>query len=181
MLDWVSFSQEEFYNVVVDVAQYRHFVPWCTDSVVHGIPRESSAVCSVPEAKGTEISRCISHADLGIGFKAFKETYTSQVISESPWKVQAIAHDASIFRRLVTSWEFIPYTCIPPTTLARLSQRHIMNSKIHADYKCLVRFGIDFELNSVLYSQVADLFFNQVCKEMSHAFTSRCKQVYGQR
>ncbi|KAJ1651180.1 Coenzyme Q-binding protein coq10a, mitochondrial [Dispira simplex] len=177
----LNFSQEEFYNVVVDVAQYRHFVPWCTDSVVHGVPRETKVVCSVPEAKGAPISQCISHADLGIGFKAFKETYTSQVISEPPWKVQAIAHDASIFRRLITSWEFVPYSCLPSATLARFNRRRINNAQISADQKCLIRFGIDFELNSILYSQVADLFFNQVCKEMLHAFTSRCKQVYGRR
>jgi coenzyme Q-binding protein COQ10 len=59
----VPFSPEEMFDVVADVDQYKHFLPFCMDSQVLRRPNEN-----VMEAK------------LKIGFHIFTESYTSRVI-----------------------------------------------------------------------------------------------------
>ncbi|KAJ1968684.1 hypothetical protein H4R34_006243, partial [Dimargaris verticillata] len=149
------------YDVVSNVAEYRHFIPWCVNSVVLGTGAPSQQPCSVPEAKRAVVAHIVTQADLEVGFKAFREQYTSTVTCETPWRVEARSSNSHIFRTLTTSWDFIPYSITHP---------HGITPEDPSAPACLVRFNIEFEFASVLYSQISSVFFDQVCKEMIHAF-----------
>ena len=68
-----SYSRKQLYDIVADVDNYREFLPYCTDSVVHSSRLVKSA--QPGGMKGVEKKR----ASLTVGFLAFKESYTSEV------------------------------------------------------------------------------------------------------
>ena len=69
------FSPHEFYRVVANVPEYKEFVPWCADSAwVHNRLMSDKSPSSLLE------SRIIQRqATLAVGFKQFREQYTSHV------------------------------------------------------------------------------------------------------
>ncbi|CAO3692935.1 unnamed protein product [Rhizopus stolonifer] len=48
------------------------------------------------------------NAELGIGFKLFKEKYMSKVTCERPKLVKAVAADSTLFNDMTTTWKFTP-------------------------------------------------------------------------
>jgi coenzyme Q-binding protein COQ10 len=80
-----------------------------------------------------------------------KETYS--------FLAKAISTDASLFKELITTWQFSPRS---PTN-------------------CLVDFSIQFEFASPLHAQASNVFFDQVSQLMMKAFIDRCHGVYGGR
>jgi len=60
------------YDLVSDINQYKHFVPWCTDSKV--IVNKNDILI----------------AKLGVGFKAYSESYTSTVYLNRPNHIKVI-------------------------------------------------------------------------------------------
>ncbi|RUS22301.1 hypothetical protein BC937DRAFT_89774 [Endogone sp. FLAS-F59071] len=164
----LSYSQQQLYDVVSDVDQYHLFVPWCT----------YSRVLSTKIIQGVSVKKDQGHAgavttvmkaELSVGFKAFSERYVSEVTCEKPWKVKALSADSSLFRNLVTTWRFTP--ALPPSTLLTTLDAQQYPS-------CHVDFQVAFEFASPLHVQVANLFFDQISKEMIQAFEQRCEKVY---
>ena len=47
--------------------------------------------------------------------------------------------------------------------------------------KCWVTFKIEFSFKSSTYNYISGMFFDQVVKEMIHAFEARCEKVYTNR
>ncbi|KAI9307913.1 cyclase/dehydrase, partial [Cunninghamella echinulata] len=133
------------YNVVSNVNEYQHFIPFCTHSKVYTSKLLSS-------------QQTVMQAELGIGFKLFKEKYMSTVTCQEPHMVTAVSSDASLFKELITTWKFLP---------------HQTNQQ-----KCIVDFSISFEFASPLHAQASNVFFDQVSKMMMKAFIDRCHQVY---
>lgn len=67
------YTRKQLYELVADVDNYRHFIPYCTDSKVH-----SSQSVEVVGPGGTQaVER--KQASLTVGFLAFKESYLSEV------------------------------------------------------------------------------------------------------
>ncbi|OLY78909.1 Coenzyme Q-binding protein COQ10-like protein [Smittium mucronatum] len=59
----------------------------------------------------------------------------------------------------------------------------IANSKLNSNSvwengSTTVKFEIEFEFNSFLYSYFSNIFFDQVCKQMIAAFIRRCQLLY---
>jgi len=87
----VPFTPEELYKVVVDVDQYKYFVPWC----------QSSKIISKPKPG-------LMTADLQVGFQMFSETYTSRIECVPGKLVKVEAIQSSLFNHLVNEWRFKP-------------------------------------------------------------------------
>ncbi|KAJ3190018.1 Coenzyme Q-binding protein COQ10 B, mitochondrial [Gaertneriomyces sp. JEL0708] len=98
-------------------------------------------------------------AELGVGFKAFNERYTSEVTCVPYSTVKAVASNSQLFKILINEWHFLPHPDDP-----RMS---------------LVNFHIDFEFKSIIYAQMSTAFFEQVSQAMVEAFERRAFQVYG--
>ncbi len=128
------------YDLVAAIEKYPEFLPW-----VQGIritKREADTI----------------YADLIVGFKMFRESFTSKV-SLTPPDVIDVKYLKGPLKYLNNHWRFEP------------------------DGKggCIVDFYVDFEFKSRLFQSVAGALFNEAVRRMIHAFESRAEQIYGRK
>ncbi|XP_059057201.1 coenzyme Q-binding protein COQ10 homolog B, mitochondrial [Achroia grisella] len=99
-------------------------------------------------------------ADLIVGFPPINESYTSKVTLIKPHVVKAECLDGKLFHHMLTLWRFSP-------GLKREQQ------------SCVVDFQITFEFRSAFHSQLSNLFFDQVARQMEGAFIKEAARRNG--
>jgi len=136
---YLPYTPKQMFDLVADVDQYRHFAPWCIASRI--TRRESEKVF---------------YADLIVGYKMFRERFSSKVILDSPKHIH-IEYMHGPLKSLKNNWEFAPTK----------------------DGGCLIDFSVEFEFSNKSFQMLANMFFNEVVRRMVGAFETRAKQLYG--
>jgi len=95
-------------------------------------------------------------ADLVIGFKVFRERFTSRVELNPEAKRIDVSYTEGPFRYLDNHWIFNP---------------HPMG--------CEIDFFVDFEFRSRLLQKVIQALFHEAVTRMVRAFEARAREIYG--
>jgi coenzyme Q-binding protein COQ10 len=96
------------------------------------------------------------HVSLSVGFMNLSEKYTSNVIIK-PNEIEATKLNSDLFKILKTIWKF-----------EELEEN-----------KTLVNFMLEFQFNSLLHGQAAELFMRNGVETMVQAFENRVYEIYG--
>ncbi|MEK9671571.1 MAG: type II toxin-antitoxin system RatA family toxin [Rhodospirillaceae bacterium] len=136
----LKYPPEKMFDLVADVEQYPEFLPWCIATRI----REKSDRLLV--------------ADMVIGFKVFREKFTSRVQLDRPAMRIGVAYTDGPFKYLKNHWVFNPA----------------------ADgAECDVDFFVDFEFRSKLLQSAISVVFNEAVTKMVNAFEKRAEDLYG--
>lgn len=98
--------------------------------------------------------------NLEIGFPPLIEAYTSHVTLKPNECVQAVCKDSRLFDHLITVWHFGP------------GIKNVPNTSV-------VTFYLSFQFKSLLYSQMANVIFNELVHKMENAFLKEARKRYG--
>ncbi|KAH0629172.1 hypothetical protein JD844_011040 [Phrynosoma platyrhinos] len=171
----IGYSMQEMYDVVSNVDEYKDFVPWCKKSVV--------------------VSKRTGHvkAQLEVGFPPVMERYTSIVTLVRPHLVKQ--------GKDVLGLEFNPCCRQSPHPAlhsdlqdlpAKLSQAKVRVDSwrkhqgrtpsqpvMQNNSDNMTATHISFEFRSLLHSQLATVFFDEVVKQMVAAFERRAAKNFG--
>ena len=135
----LPYRPDQLFDLVADIDSYSEFLPWCVG-------------CRTTRREGNVI-----WGDLMVGFKLFRETFTSKVTLERPNRIH-VAYIDGPFRYLDNHWVFIPGDDGQSTT---------------------IDFYVDFEFRSRALQLVARAAFSEAVKRMVNAFEQRAAVVYG--
>jgi coenzyme Q-binding protein COQ10 len=130
-------SPQQMFDLVADVAKYPEFLPWCVGTRIKEQDEKSIV------------------ADMVIGYKMFRERFTSKVELSAPNRIDVVYEDGP-FKYLNNHWIFIA----------------------EDDGSCTVDFFVDFEFHSKLLQKMIGVVFNEAVKIMVHAFEKRADVVY---
>ena len=136
----LPYSPEQLFAIVAAVDRYPEFLPWCRAARI--TRREDNLIV----------------ADLVIGFKMFRERFTSEVTLRPPDRIDVRYVDGP-FRYLNNHWLFIP-----------TGEEH-----------CIIDFYVDFEFHSRLLRRAIAVLFNEAVRRMVGAFEARARVLYGRR
>ena len=133
----VRHSPEQLYALVADVRSYQQFLPWCLAARIRHQDEVSLA------------------ADLIIGFRMFREKFTSYVDLDAEALEINVRYAEGPFRYLTNKWRFLPH-----------------------EEGCEIDFYVDFEFNSRLLQSVIETLFTEAVRRMVQAFETRAGALY---
>ena len=134
----LPYTPEKLYNLVSDVEKYPDFLPWCIALRVRS--REVKMI----------------NADMIIGFKVFREKFTTRVTLNPPRRIDVEYLDGP-FKYLNNHWIFKPID----------------------DGACEIDFYVNFEFKSILLQKAIGAVFNEAVQKMINAFEARAHRIYG--
>lgn len=136
----MPYTPEQMFDLVAAVDQYKEFAPWCVASRIN--KRESDNVF---------------YADLIVGYKMFRERFSSKVILDPKTHI-SIEYLHGPLQHLQNHWRFIE----------------------EKNGHCTVDFSVEFEFKNSMLQGIAKVFFQQVVQRMVSAFEARAKELYGE-
>lgn len=149
----VRHSAADMFDLVADVEKYPLFLPLCT-----GLKVRKRA----QDAQGRDVLT----ADMSVGYKAIRETFTSKVTLDRPNLSILVEYLDGPFSKLDNRWTFIDV------------EGGAAGSQKAA---CDVDFFIDYEFRSRMLGILMGAMFDTAFRRFSEAFERRADLVYGRR
>jgi len=134
----LPYTPDQLYELVVDIERYPEFLPWCLGARVR--TRQEDLIV----------------ADLIIGFRMFRERFTSRVEPDAKANRIDVTYAEGPFKYLENHWVF----------------------EDHPE-GCLIDFYVDFEFRSKLLQKVIEGLFHEAVRRMVSAFETRARDLYG--
>ena len=134
----VPYTADLMFAIVADVEKYPEFLPWV--SALHVVARE--------HAKGRDVLT----ARMTVGFRSFRESYTSRVVLDPAARTIDVVQTEGPFRQLENHWRFTP-----------------------EGERCRVEFSIAFEFRNPVLNMVAGAAFGRVLLRTTDAFLARAR------
>ena len=134
----LPYSREQMFDLVADVGRYKEFLPWVV----------ATRVRSDSETEMT--------ADMVVGFKNLRESFTSRVSKQRPEMIDVQYVDGPL-RDLDNRWHFEP---LP-------------------NGGCKVDFSVDFTFKNRVFEALAGQYFDRAFRKMVAAFEARAQELYG--
>ncbi|WP_322991001.1 type II toxin-antitoxin system RatA family toxin [Hoeflea sp.] len=139
----VPHSPRQMFDLVADVERYPQFLPLC----------EALFVRSRKERDG----KTLLIADMTVGYKAIRETFTSQVLLKPDELAIDVKYLDGPFKYLDNRWRFEP----------------------HAGGGCEVCFYIEYEFKSRMLGALMGAMFDRAFRMFAEAFEKRAVEIYG--
>lgn len=133
----LDFTPGQLFDLVADVSRYPEFLPWVVSTRV----RSRSDI--------------LLTADVMVGFKMLRETFTSRVTLARPHHVHVDYVDGPL-KFLKNDWRFKP-----------------------DGQGTIVDFSVDFEFHSRMFETLAGAVFGEALRRMVSAFEQRAADLYG--
>ena len=134
----LPYTQEQMFDLVADVGRYGEFLPWV------------SAV-RVRSNSDTELI-----ADLIVGFKGLRESFTSRVQKTRPERIHVDYLEGPL-SHLTNDWGF----------------------RDDGQGGCHVDFAVDFAFRNRMFEMLAGQVFDRALRKMIGAFEDRARVLYG--
>ncbi len=134
----LPYSAEQMFDLVADVGRYGEFLPWVIATRV----RSNSEIEMV--------------ADMVVGFKAIRESFTSRVTKERAKSI-AVHYVDGPLSDLDNVWTF---------------------RAIDED-ACEIDFCVDFTFKNRIFERLAGQYFDRAFRRMVEAFEQRAADLYG--
>jgi coenzyme Q-binding protein COQ10 len=126
------------FDLVADVGRYQLFLPWVAATRI----RSDSDTLMI--------------ADLVVGFRAIKETFTSRVTKQRPSQLK-VEYIEGPLKYLENGWKFLP------------------DGRGGTD----IDFCVDFAFRSRIFEALAGQMFDRALRQMIFAFEDRAHALYG--
>ena len=134
----LPYSQEQMFRLVSDIETYPDFLPWCLAARINR--RQNDVVW----------------ADMIIGFRMLRETFTSKVTPVAPRRIE-VEYVSGPLRHMKNNWQFAATD----------------------DGACEIDFYVDFEFHSRLLESMIGALFYEAVRRMVSAFEARAAGLYG--
>ena len=133
----IKHTPSNLFKLVSDVKKYPEFLPWCLGARVKNNSKNNF------------------DADLIIGFKIYKEIYSSQVILDH------------VNKKIIVNYKDGPF-------------EHLDNYWIFKDNMkgCEVEFMVDFKFKSVFLQTLMETLFSEAVRRMVGAFEKRANELF---
>ena len=136
-----NYSRKDLIELVLKIDDYKFFLPWCINSKILTIEKNKGDLKII--------------ADLDIGFKSFREIYTSEVIYNNQNSKITVTSISGNIKKLINIWEF-----------------EEIDKK-----SCNVVFFIDIELKNPIINILFSKFFNYGFEKILNSFEQRAKET----
>ncbi len=135
----LPYTPEQMYDLVADVGRYGEFLPW---------------VSAVRVRSNSETEMV---ADLIVGFKGLRETFSSRVAKRRPDHIRVDYLEGPL-KHLHNDWKFRP----------------------DGEGGVLIDFCVDFAFKSRVFEMLAGQVFDRALRMMINAFEERAARLYGE-
>lgn len=142
----VRHAAADMFNLVADVEKYPQFLPLCEALTVRGRKEETDG-------------RTILVADMTVGYKVFRETFTSRVTLLPAEKRIQVQYLDGPFEHLDNRWTFTD----------------------NPDGTSNVGFYIDYAFRSRTLAMVMGAVFERAVNKYTEAFEARADKIYGKK
>ncbi len=134
----LPYSAEQMFDLVADVGRYGEFLPWVIAT-------------RVKSDSETEMV-----ADMVVGFKSLRESFTSRVRKNRPLEID------------------VHYLDGPLSDLDNIWTFRALDGRT-----CEIDFVVEFTFKNRLFERIAGQYFDRAFRKMVEAFETRAAQLYG--